>query len=84
MTALNEIRQILAAARFKPNLHSPNQPVLLLNSLGDRLVSPACSLAIHQRYGLPIYTHPTAGHDLPNDDGQWVVRHLQNWLTHSQ
>lgn len=84
MSALNEIRQILAAARFKPNLQSPKQPVLLLNSLGDRLVSPACSLAIHQQYGLPICTHPTAGHDLPNDDGQWVVRQLQNWLTHSQ
>ena len=84
MSALNEMRQILAAARFKPALQAPSRPVLLLNSRGDRLVSSACSWAIHQQYGLPIFTHPTAGHDLPNDDGQWVVRQLQNWLMRSR
>lgn len=80
MSALNEIRQILAAARFKPNPQAPEQPVLLLNSLGDRLVSPTCSFAIQQQYGLPLFTHPTAGHDLPNDAGEWVVQQLKIWL----
>lgn len=79
MSARNEIRQIVAAARFKPGLQPPRQPVLLLNSLGDRLVSPSCSVAIQQQYGLPLITHPTAGHDLPADDGAWVVRQLQDW-----
>jgi pimeloyl-ACP methyl ester carboxylesterase len=79
MSALNEMRQILAAARFNPGFQPPIQPVLLLNSSGDRLVSPHCSKTIHQNYGVPLITHPTAGHDLPNDDGAWVIRQLQNW-----
>lgn len=83
MSALNEIKQILAAARFKPSLQTPKQPVLLLNSLGDRLVSPNCSLAIKQHYRLPLFTHPNAGHDLPNDAGEWVINHLKNWLDFS-
>ena len=82
MSALNELKQIWAAARFKPARTTPSRPLLLLNSRGDRLVSPACSFAIHREYGLPILTHPSAGHDLPNDDGPWVVRQLQNWLMH--
>ena len=33
----------LCAARYRPGSGNANKPVLLLNSLGDRLVSPACS-----------------------------------------
>lgn len=80
MSALNEIKQIIAAARFNPSLQTPKQPVLLLSSLGDRLVSPKCSLAIQQQYRLPLFTHPSAGHDLPNDDGKWVIKQLKLWL----
>ena len=37
----NAIRQIFAAARFKPLLQKPQTPVLLVCGQGDRLVSPA-------------------------------------------
>jgi pimeloyl-[acyl-carrier protein] methyl ester esterase len=71
-------RQLLAAARFRPQT-KPHCPVLLLNSQGDRLVAPQCSQDIAQRYGLPLLSHPQAGHDLPLDDGAWLVAQLQNW-----
>lgn len=80
MSASNEINQILAAARFKPKPQKPKQPVLVLNSLGDRLVSPDCSESISRHYHLPLSTHPSAGHDLPNDAAEWVIQHLHRWL----
>ncbi|NOT10474.1 MAG: alpha/beta hydrolase [Methylococcaceae bacterium] len=76
------LNQILAAATFKPNGQKPRQPVLLLSGKGDRLVAPACSEAIQQKWDLPLYQHPQAGHDLTLDDGEWVVSQLYNWVSH--
>ena len=74
------LRQIIAAARYKPSYNRPSKAVLLLNSLGDRLVSPNCSLAIKNHYQLPMYSHPWAGHDLTLDDSDWVLATLTaNW-----
>ncbi|MDD4914934.1 MAG: alpha/beta hydrolase [Methylococcales bacterium] len=79
VSAENGLRQILAAAKYRPAANKPQAPVLLLNSLGDRLVSPACSQAIGNRWCLELQTHPWAGHDLCLDDGEWVTHCLQNW-----
>ncbi|MDD5276984.1 MAG: alpha/beta hydrolase [Methylovulum sp.] len=76
----NSFRQIIAAATYRPAHEKPKQPVLLLNGKGDRLVSPACSKAIQQRWQLELRSHPWAGHDLTTDDGDWVVSQLQDWL----
>jgi pimeloyl-ACP methyl ester carboxylesterase len=76
----NALRQIIAAANYRPKPEKPRCPVLLLNSLGDRLVSPLCSEAISHRYGLALISHPWAGHDLCVDDPQWVIAQLQRWL----
>lgn len=76
----NSFRQIIAAASYKPGDIRPKQPVLLLNGLGDRLVSPACSEAIHKKWNLKLCRHPWAGHDLTLDDGAWVVMQLKDWL----
>jgi len=75
----NSFRQICAAAWYRPGNGNANKPVLLLNSLGDRLVSPACSAAIQQKWNLELHSHPSAGHDLPLDAGDWVVEQLKNW-----
>lgn len=80
----NALRQIIAAARYKPSLAKPLPPVLLLNGLGDRLVSPACSAAISKRWSMPLMTHPWAGHDLCIDDANWVIAQLQQWLAAEQ
>ena len=78
--SLNALRQIVAAATYKSGGKKPTQPVLLLNGQGDRLVSPACSEAIHQKFKLELRRHPTAGHDLTLDDGEWVATQLQDWV----
>jgi len=75
----NSFRQIIAAASYRPGDIKPKQPVLLLNGLGDRLVSPICSEAIHKKWNLELRRHLWAGHDLTLDDGAWVVAQLQEW-----
>ncbi|MFM8342831.1 MAG: alpha/beta fold hydrolase, partial [Methylomonas sp.] len=74
------LKQITAAARYKPTLSRPQLPVLLLNSLGDRLVSANCSVAIQQRYQLPLHSHPNAGHDLALDAPEWLIEQAVSWL----
>jgi pimeloyl-ACP methyl ester carboxylesterase len=76
----NSFRQIIAAASYRPGDIKPEQPVLLLNGLGDRLVAPACSEAIHKKWNLELRRHPWAGHDLTLDHGEWVAMQLKDWL----
>ena len=76
----NTVRQLVAAARFRPGNAKPAQPILLLNSRGDRLVSPACSEALQAQWQLQLATHPWGGHDLTLDDGAWVAKQLQDWV----
>jgi len=75
----NSFRQIFAAANYKPGADRPKQPILLLNSRGDRLVAPACTEAIQKKWRLELFTHPWAGHDLSLDDGVWLAQRLKNW-----
>jgi pimeloyl-ACP methyl ester carboxylesterase len=76
----NSFIQIKAAATYRPGDIRPKQPILLLNGLGDRLVSPACSEAIHKKWNLKLCRHQWAGHDLTLDDGAWVVSLLKDWI----
>lgn len=80
ISAANALRQMVAAATYKSGDVKPQQPILLLNGQGDRLVSPACSEAIHEKFKLELRRHPTAGHDLTLDDGEWVATQLQDWV----
>lgn len=84
ISGLNALRQLIAAARYRPGFAKPVSPVLLLNSLGDRLVSPCCSCLISKRLSLPLATHPWAGHDICIDDPEWVIRRLKLWLDSTQ
>lgn len=76
----NGLRQLWAATRYKAPVQSPKVPMLILNSLGDQLVNPACSAELARRWQLPLLRHPTAGHDLPQDAAPWVVAQLRSWL----
>jgi pimeloyl-ACP methyl ester carboxylesterase len=80
ISRLNLIRQLWAAATFRPSPQNPGTPLLLLNSLGDRLVNPACSQAISRQWGVGLSTHPWAGHDLPLDDPEWIIAEVLHWL----
>ncbi|WP_340123005.1 alpha/beta hydrolase [Methylobacter svalbardensis] len=76
----NSFRQIIAAASYRPGDIKPKQPVLLLNGLGDRLVAPTCSAAIHKKWHLELRSRIGAGHDLTLDDGAWVASQLKDWV----
>ena len=76
----NSYRQILASSNYRPGDRKPKPPVLLLNGKRDRLVAPECSEAIKRKWDYQLITHPWGGHDLPIDDGLWVVSQLKNWV----
>lgn len=76
----NALRQLIAASFYRIPTHTPQQPVLLLNGLGDRLVNPRCSNNLAQKWQLPLQSHPTAGHDLTLDAGAWVCEKIIAWV----
>ncbi len=75
----NSLHQMTAAATYKPNKQKTTQPVLLLSSQKDRLVSSACSLAIQKRWQVDLAIHPWAGHDICLDQPLWVVDRIKRW-----
>jgi pimeloyl-ACP methyl ester carboxylesterase len=77
--AWNAFRQLIAAARFRAPLNPPAR-MLILASAGDRLADPRCSKEIARRWHCALAIHPTAGHDLPIDDGAWVAKAVRDWL----
>ncbi len=79
VSARNALRQLWAATRYRAPVQGPQVPMLLLNGLGDQLVNPQCSSVLARQWGLPLITHPTAGHDLPLDAGPWVVQQVLAW-----
>jgi pimeloyl-ACP methyl ester carboxylesterase len=76
----NALRQIAAAMDYRAPSTAPRVPTLMLASSGDRLVDARCTRQLSQRWGAPMALHATAGHDLPLDDGPWVVAQVREWL----
>lgn len=75
----NVLRQLAAAGTFRPSLNalreSGRRPdVHVVVSLRDRLVDPRCSRRLAEQTGWPLHIHPTAGHDLPLDAPDWLLR----------
>lgn len=70
--------QLLAAARFDTSLVT--QPALVLSGAKDRLVSPVCSSALARALGAEHHSHPSAGHDLPLEEPDWVIEQMRSWL----
>ena len=77
----NIIRQLYAAITFRASATTPRVPLLLLGGLQDQLVNVNCSIALANRWGCPIKLHPTAGHDLPLDDGEWIAHRVKAWMS---
>lgn len=75
----NALRQVFAAARFRAP-RTAGVPTLVLASGGDGLVDVRCSQEIARRWNCPLAIHPTAGHDLPLDAGDWVADRVREWL----
>ena len=76
----NAARQLLAAARYRAPRDKPAPPLLILASAADALVDPRCSQQLAACWKCEVLEHPSAGHDLPLDDGPWVARQVRRWL----
>lgn len=73
VTHLTALAQIVAGARFRVRPIAPPTRLVFVRSLGDRLCSPRCSEKLAKHFDAELETHPTAGHDLPVDEPQWLV-----------
>ncbi|MHA4868191.1 alpha/beta fold hydrolase [Duganella sp. PWIR1] len=80
VTRANALRQLWSAARFRAPAQRPAVPTLVLSSAGDQLVDPRCSANLARTWQAPHALHPSAGHDLPLDDGPWVAAQVAKWL----
>lgn len=75
----NLLRQLRAATAFTAPCSAPTPPLVVLASTHDGLVDVGCSRRLAQSWGLPIVEHPAAGHDLPLDDADWLLRQILTW-----
>ena len=76
----NALRQLAAAVRYRAPIASPTAPMLILASAMDQLVDTRCSTRLAARWQTGLAVHPSAGHDLPLDDGAWVARQVREWV----
>ena len=76
----NALRQLLAAARFRAPATRPAARILVLASRCDMLVDVRCSRTLATAWRTEFAEHPSAGHDLPLDDGAWVAHKVREWL----
>ncbi|MDY6799163.1 MAG: alpha/beta hydrolase [Pseudomonadota bacterium] len=77
----NARRQLTAAVRYRPSPVRPLPDALLLTSRGDRIVHWTCSQDLERRWQWTLRVHPWAGHDLPLDDADWIIREIRGWLS---
>ncbi|MBC3870833.1 alpha/beta fold hydrolase [Undibacterium oligocarboniphilum] len=70
----NILRQLVAAMRYRAPAQAPQVPLLMLAGAKDALVNPQCSTTLATRWQTELRIHPDAGHDLPLDDPDWVIR----------
>lgn len=82
MHPLTMVAQLKAAANFMPADHlRDSKDILLISSLGDRLVDSSCSELLHKRYGWEHHVHPWGGHDLAWDDPGWLLAEIKAFFS---
>ncbi|MEN0036627.1 MAG: alpha/beta hydrolase [Cellvibrio sp.] len=79
VTRATIVTMLRAAASFHPQ---PTCAVagLVIASEQDRMVSVQASNAIARQFNWPIIHHPSAGHDLPMDNPQWLANQISRWI----
>lgn len=74
------INQMTACTLFK-STEKPLHPLMIAASRADRLVDFRCSVALHQAWQTAYQEHPSAGHNLPLDDPDWLAEKIEQWYT---
>lgn len=74
------VRQLKAGAKYRVREIPDSIPTLLLTSSMDRLVNPNCSERLRTFWKADLIYHPTAGHDIPLDDPEWLADTVYRWL----
>ena len=72
--------QLQLSRNCRADAYPPKKPVLLLSSAGDKLVDPCCSEQLAIQWKMPHFQNPEAGHDLPHDQPEWLLRQINSWL----
>lgn len=72
------LKQIYAASRFIVPKKMPI-PLLILAGEQDQLCLPTCSKILGKHFACPLVLHPSAGHDLPLDDPDWMAKKIFEW-----
>ncbi len=82
----NIITMLIAAARYKVPVLGADQSgpkMLFLASAQDRLVNSQCSQSLADYFDAPIFFETqVAGHDLPLDNPDWLLKQLEAFLRH--
>jgi homoserine acetyltransferase len=77
---VNFIKQLIAAASF--NLPEKIKiPYFVFASENDRLANVKCSRVLAKHFNSELSIHPTAGHDIPTDDPNWVIENIKKVIT---
>jgi len=74
----NAIAQLLSASRYKGPTTAPVADSYFYNSPQDKLVSGRCTERIAGKWQKPLFSHKTAGHDLPLDDPHWLITNIKS------
>ena len=80
MTKANILRQTIAGMRYSAPEQTPDIPILIIGSKGDRLVSETCITKVHNEFGGSLVWHDTAGHGVPIDAPEWLVSTVKIWV----
>ncbi len=80
VTNKSAFKQLLAAAKFISNT-KPMHPLFIVASRKDQLVDYRCSLALKKAWQSDYQEHSTAGHDLPLDEPNWLIRTIADWYS---
>lgn len=76
VTLKNFMRQLILASRLRIVTDKFEVPIKVLCAANDQMVDWSCSRIIAEHFSLPIEVHPTAGHDIPLDDPEWVAKKM--------
>ncbi len=74
------MKQTVAGMLYKPS-SSPEIPVLLVGSKGDKIVADECFRQIANAYHFDLILHETAGHGIPIDAPMWLADTTSVWAS---